>query len=129
MSFFSTVPSRLQNNLRPCYSCDKFNLSYSHRRTVAEMRRIGPLSECGRATYALQQKRPMKSKTERNESFSVRLTSSSCTFVNLELNKSKLSFCKSRTCTNVNSAFAMTRHGEFTFVRTKGPFCFCKCDD
>jgi len=46
------------------------------------------------------------------------------TFVNLQLNKSKLSFCKSESCTNVNSAFVSTRHGEFTNVSTKAHFVF-----
>jgi len=52
------------------------------------------------------------------------LTTTTRTFVNLQLNKSKLLFSKSESCTNVNSAFMSTRHGEFTNVSTKASFAF-----
>jgi len=70
----------------------------------------------------------MKNKTEKNKPGRVLSlypwTTSTRTFVNLQLNKSKLSFCKSEILTNVNAAFVATRHGEFTNVSTKARFVF-----
>jgi len=80
------------------------------------------------ATYALQWKQPMKNKTEKNKPGRVLSlypwTTSTRTFVNLQLNKSKLSFCKSEILTNVNAAFVATRHGELTNVSTNARFVF-----
>ncbi len=60
----------------------------------------------------------------RHTHFNESKTTSTRTFVNLQLNKSKLSFCKSEILTNVNAAFVATRHGEFTNVSTNARFVF-----